>query len=224
VLDALRGGRAPQRYAALWNYLAACIAQRLATQTGDSALSAAAAKFHSDARAAGRGTTWLSHLAAPVETTTTLAKPAADPLDAQAMDGVLANAARLTKPSVFDTEIAAARAALTDAPSKPYEAALVTLGQLAGAVPSDGDHGNDAPDATWIFGNIIWVAWEAKGDAKPDGELGADDVRQAGGHLRFIAAQRGQAAPGDSPAEGALPSQWLPQLRTQPLRLEGDAA
>lgn len=101
VLDDLRGGRAPQRYAALWNYLAACIAQRLAAQTGDSTLTTAAGKFHSDARAAGRGTTWLSHLAAPVETTTTLARPAADPLDAQAMEGVLANAARLAKPSVF---------------------------------------------------------------------------------------------------------------------------
>lgn len=287
VLDALRGGRAPQRYAALWSYLAACIAHRLAAQTGDSALSAAASRFHSDARAAGRGTTWLSHLAAPVETNTALAKPAADPIDDQAIAGVLANAARLAKPSVFDTEIVTARAALTDTPSKPYEAALITLGQLAGAVPTEGDGGNDAaPDATWTFGSAIWVAWEAKSEAKPDGELGANDVRQAGGHLRFIAAQRGEAAPGDSPAllmapqerihpsahavaedhvylvrpaevvnlfdrlvrawrtartrdlaslsatdlmaifaaEGALPSQWLPRLRAQPLRLEGDAA
>ncbi len=287
VLDALRGGRAPQRYAALWNYLAACIAQRLATKTSDTTLSAAAAAFYGDARAAGRGTTWLSHLAAPVEATTTLAQPSVDPLDEQAMNGVLANAARLAKPSVFDTEVVAARAALTDTPSKPYESALVTLGQLAGAVPSDGDHGNDAaPDATWIFGDVIWVSWEAKSDVKTDGELGADDVRQAGAHLRFVAAQRGQAAPGDSPgllmapqerihpsahavaedhvylvrpdpvvdlfdrlvrawrtartrdlttlsatdlavifaAEGALPSQWLPRLRTQPLRPADDAA
>lgn len=164
---------------------------------------------------------------------------------------------------------------------------MVTLGQLAGAVPTEGDGGNDAaPDATWIFGSTIWVAWEAKSAAKPDGELGANDVRQAGGHLRFIAAQRGESAPGDSPAllmapqdrihpsahavaenhvylvrpdevvdlfdrlvrawrtartrdlaslsaanlmpvfaaEGALPTQWLPRLRGQPLRLEGDAA
>jgi hypothetical protein len=204
---------AEQRYAVLWNYLAACIAQRLDAQTDAAALGAAAAKFHSDARAAGRGTTWLSHLAAPVETTSTLTQStAADPLDAQAMDGVLANAARIAKPSVFDTEIAAARAALTDTPSKPYEAALVTLGQLAGAVPSDGDHGNAAaPDATWIFGTTIWVTWEAKSDAKPDGELGAGDVRPAGGHLRFVAAQRGEAAPGDSP--GLL---MTPQKRVRP--------
>ena len=129
----------------------------------------------------------------------TAAAPAVDPLDAQAMNGVLANAARLAKPSVFDTEVAAARTALTSTASKPYEAALVTLGQLAGAQPSDADHGaSAAPDATWIFGTIMWVAWEAKSKANPDGELGADDVREAGGHLRFIAKQRNQAAPGDS--------------------------
>jgi hypothetical protein len=199
VLDALRGGRAPQRYAALWNYLAACIAQRLATATGDTALAAAAAKFNNDARAAGRGTTWLSHLAVPADKATAAVAPAVDPLDAQAMNGVLANAARLAKPSVFDTEAAAARMALTSTASKPYEAALVALGQLAGAQPSDGDHGaSAAPDAPWIFGTIMWVAWEAKSEAKADGELGADDVREAGGHLRFIAKQRDQAAPGDS--------------------------
>ncbi|MGH3520613.1 MAG: DEAD/DEAH box helicase [Haloechinothrix sp.] len=280
VLDALRGGRAPQRYAALWNYLASCIAHRLADQKGDVALRAAATKFYDDARAAGRGTTWLSNLAAPVETSTALALPATDPLDDQAMTGVLTNAARLAKPAVFETEIRRARAALQDAPHKPYEAALVTLGQLAGASPSEGNGNNDsAPDAIWIFGSTIWVAWEAKSEAKPEGELGASDVRQAGGHLRFIAAQRSEPAPGSAPvllmtpqerihpsaravaeghvylvrphevldlfdrlvrawltartrdyeslpvkdlmaifnAEGALPSQWLPRLRTQPV-------
>jgi hypothetical protein len=213
VIDALRGGRAPQRYAALWNYLAACTAQRLAADTGDSTLGAAAMKFYSDARAAGRGTTWLSHLAAPVDTAIpTFTEAAGDPLDSRAMEGVLANAAQLAKPSVFDTEIAAARTALTDTPRKPYEAGLVTVGQLAGAVPSEGNHNNDAaPDAAWIFGTIIWVTWEAKSDAKPDGELGANDVRQAGSHLRYVATQRSEAAPGDSP--GFL---MTPQERVHP--------
>ncbi|WP_413115327.1 DEAD/DEAH box helicase [Streptomyces sp. CY1] len=280
VLDALRGGRAPQRYAALWNYLASCIAQRLAEQTGDTALHAAAAKFYNDARNAGRGTTWLSHLAAPVEKATAPALPAVDPLDEQAMHGVLTHAVRLARPAVFDTEVHRARAALADTPRKPYEAALVLLGQLAGAQVSEGDGNNDAaPDATWIFGTTLWVTWEAKSEAEPAGELGAGDVRQAGSHLRFAAARRGQAVPGDSPAflltpqerihpsahavaeshlylvrphevldlfdrlvrawrtartrdlaslsaqdllavfnaEGALPSQWLPRLRTQPI-------
>ena len=286
VLDALRGGRAPQRYAALWNYLASCIAYRLANQTSDMSLAAAAAKFYADARAAGRGTTWLTHLAAPAESTAASAQPVLDPLDEQAMTGVLVNAVRLAKPAVFDSTIQSARAALLDTPRKPYEAALVVLGQLAGAVPSEGDSNNDsAPDATWIFGTAIWVAWEAKSDARTDGELGANDVRQAGSHLRFIATKRAESAPGDSPAmlmtpqarvhpsahavaerhvylvragkvvdlfdrlvrawrtartrnletlppaelaaifagEGALPTKWLPQLRTEPLQQNSDA-
>lgn len=281
VLDALRGGRAPRRYAALWHYLASCVARRLAEQAGDAALAAAAAKFYADARVAGRGTTWLTHLAAPADSAAALAQPAVDPLDGQAMAGVLSNAARLAKPAVFETEIQQVRSALLDTPHKPYEAALVVLGQLAGAEPSQGDSDSDsAPDAVWIFGSAIWVVWEAKSEARSDGELGAEDVRQAGSHLRYTASKRAEAVPGDSAAllmtpqarvhpsahavaeqhvylvrprevvdlfdrlvrawrtartrdleslsvadlatifgaEGALPTQWLPRLRTEPLR------
>lgn len=199
VLGNLRGGQAPQRYAALWNYLASCIAQRLAEQTGNAALAAAATKYYGAAQAAGRGTTWLAHLAAPVERSTAPAQPAIDPLDEQAMTGVLANAARLARAAVFDSKVQQARAALEDRPRKPYEEALVLLGELVGAVPSEGD-GNStaAPDAVWVFGRTTWVAWEAKSEAKPEGELGADAVRQAGGHLRFAATKRREAVPGDS--------------------------
>lgn len=287
ILDALRGGRAPQRYAALWNYLAACIAQRLATAGGDDTLAAAAAMFHSSARAAGRGTTWLSHLAAPADKATATAPPVIDPLDLRAMEGVAGHAAQLAKASVFDSATNTARAALAETAHKPYEAGLVLLGRLAGAAPSDGDHGaTAAPDAGWIFGDTVWVAWEAKSEAQPSSELGADDVREAGGHLRYLADQRGEAAPGDSvvllmapqqrihpsahavaedhvylvqpdqvldlfdrlvrawrtartrdlntlspadlavifSAEQALPSQWLPRLRTRPLNRHDDPA
>lgn len=53
------------------------------------------------------------------------------------------------------------RVALLARPHEPYEAALVVLGRLVGAVPSEGDGNNDsAPDAVWIFGTTFWVAWE----------------------------------------------------------------
>lgn len=281
VIDALRGGQAPQRYAALWSYLGSCIARRIATQTGDTSLEEAATRFYDDARAAGRGTTWLSHLAAQADAATASDPTVVDPLDECAMLGVRANADRLAKPSVFETEIRRVRAALMDTPPRPYEAALVTLGQLAGATRCEGN-GNEsaAPDAVWYFGDVTWVAWEAKSNAKPDGELGAEDVRQAGAHLRFAESKQSKKAPGDSsvllvtpqarihstahtvaedhvylvrPAEvldlydrlvrawrtarvgrltdlspseladifrreGALPSQWLPKLRINPLQ------
>jgi len=45
ILDALRGGRAPQRYAALWHYLGYCLAQRIANQADNAEMRAAATKF-----------------------------------------------------------------------------------------------------------------------------------------------------------------------------------
>jgi hypothetical protein len=202
------------------------------------------------------------------------------------MRGIVANAAYLARPAVFDTEVLRVRTALQETPATPYEAALVGVGQFAGAVPSEGSNTDAAPDAVWIFGTEIWVAWEAKSEARPEGELGADDVRQAGGHLRFTEARRSEAAPGDSSvflvtpqerthssahavaeghvylvrpgevldtfdrlvrawrtarsrdigtlaitdlvaifrAEDALPSQWLPRLRSSPLRRPDETA
>lgn len=196
VLDNLRGGRAPQRYAALWNYLAACICHRRAQETGDDSYREAATGYYEAARSAGRGTTWLSHLAAPAESTDRKESAAIDPVDRQTIDGVKGAAVKLGKPAAFDPAVARARAALAATPSRAYEEALVTLGSLAGADPSLGDSSNDsAPDAVWVFANHLWVAWEAKSEAKSDGELGAGDVRQAGGHLRFTASQRREATP-----------------------------
>lgn len=212
VLDDLRGGRAPQRYAALWNYLAACICHRRAQRTGDASYREAAAGYYEAARAAGRGTTWLSHLAAPAETTNRKESATIDPVDRAAMEGVQRAAAKLAKPAAFDPAVARARAALVATPSRAYEEALVTLGSLAGADPSLGDSSNDsAPDAVWAFANHLWVAWEAKSEAKPGGELGAGDVRQAGGHLRFTASQRQEAIPGPS-----FVVLVAPQRRTHP--------
>lgn len=139
----------------------------------------------------------------------------------------------------------------------------------------------------------MWARWARDQCGQPRrieepstirGEL-TDDVRQAGGHLRFTAKKRGEAAPGDSPvllmtpqarihpsahavaeshvyllrpndvvnlfdqvvrawrtartrdldsltateltaifqAEGALPSHWLPKLRTKPLQQDETA-
>ncbi|MFD2763526.1 DEAD/DEAH box helicase [Micromonospora eburnea] len=199
VLDNLRGGKAPQRYAALWHYLGSCIARRLAMQTGDATYAEASAAYYRDARAAGRGTNWLSHLAAPVEEAQQAEPALVDPLDEVAVSSILARLSTLGKSSTFEPEMERIRTGLGETPAKPYEAALVGLGHFSGATDSVGNGDADAaPDATWTFGDLIWIAWEAKSEAKPEGEIGASDVRQAGGHLRFVADKRGEAAPGDS--------------------------
>jgi len=280
VLDDLRGGRAPQRYAALWHYLASCVALRASTATGDVHYTQASSTHYADARAAGRGTQWLSYLVAPVEATRYTTTAEVDPLDACAAANILERLPALGRPANFEPEVEHVRTGLGETPAKAYEAALVRLGMLAGAADSIGNNNADAaPDALWTFGEITWVAWEAKSEAQPGGPLGADDVRQAGGHLRYAVNTRGEAAPGDSVvllispqtavhpaaraiaedhvflvhptdvldlferlqrawrtlhtlqqagittedairilhAEGALPSQWLPRLRKEPL-------
>jgi hypothetical protein len=55
-----------------------------------------------------------------------------------------------------------------------------------------------APDGAWLFGGITWITWEAKSEAKPDGELGAGDTREAGGHLRYVSRTRGEEVRTDS--------------------------
>jgi hypothetical protein len=199
AIDRLSGGKAPQRYAALLNYLAACIAVRLAGQTDRSEYRDASDAFYRAARAAGRGTSWLSFLSAPAEQFVVPPAPLMDPLDEIAMSGVMTELSGLGRPATFENEVAKLRSALMETEPGEYENALVTLGRLAGAGPCMGSGGADAaPDAAWIFGNVVWVAWEAKSDAKLDSELGAEDVRQAGGHLRYTATLRNEVVPGDS--------------------------
>jgi hypothetical protein len=80
-----------------------------------------------------------------------------------------------------------------------YENALVRLGEFVGASQSTADEGRDAaPDAVWEFGDQLWITWEAKSEAAPDGELGATDVRQAGSHLRYHASTTGRTIPSGS--------------------------
>jgi len=103
------------------------------------------------------------------------------------------------KPAAFDIRVTAARAALLETEPGPYEEALIYLGWLAGAHPSEGDgRRTAAPDATWVFGDSCWVCWEAKSDAEADGEVGADTARQAGAHLWTTATRYDSPIPSGS--------------------------
>ncbi len=55
------------------------------------------------------------------------------------------------------------------------------------------------------------MAWEAKSEAVPEGELGVTAVRQAGGHLRYVANQRNEPIP-----SGSASLLMSPQQRTHP--------
>jgi hypothetical protein len=210
VLDALQGEPRVQRYAALWNYLASCWARRLADQTGDSDLRIQADRYFGAARAAGRGTTWLDHLAAPADDRSpTSQKPEIDEIDRTAIDAIAATFQRINRS--FDATITAARSGLAGREAGAFEEGLVVLGRLCGATSEPESGGTAAPDAAWRFGECCWVSWEAKSEANPDGELAVNDVRQAGSHLRYMSQQHNQAIP-----TGSISFIVTPQATTHP--------
>ncbi|OJY48109.1 helicase C-terminal domain-containing protein [Pseudonocardia sp. 73-21] len=283
VIDELATAGTAKRYAALWNYLGYTTARRVAGLTGDNTLNTTADDFYQEARRAARGTAWISGMAAPAERNVAPPQTSLDVLDEAAMTAVLTQH-DLATPQQFTAAVAIARTGLQETDDhQPFEAALVTLGTLAGAADSytyDDDREQSKPDAVWIFGDEQWVIWEAKSRATTTGSIGPSDVKQAGGHLRTVEADRTTIAPGDGVclllsrkpgvlpsaeklaeghvflvrpetvfemfdrivrawhtlrsrglssldaasaaeifrAEGALPTQWLPTLRTSPLR------
>ncbi|WP_159929014.1 MULTISPECIES: hypothetical protein [Nocardia] len=128
--------------------------------------------------------------------------PSLDPLDEIAMQTVLADRHDLASPQRFHTAVTTARAGLeTTDDNDPFEAALVTLGKLAGATESytyDDGVEQAKPDAVWIFGDVQWVVWEAKSMATDKGSIGPTNVQQAGGQLRTVEADRKTPEPGDT--------------------------
>lgn len=215
VLDDLAGERMPRRYAALWNYLGHCLAQRLAQLDSGQSHLEASARYYRDARRMSAGTTWLSHLASRSDQAGAVSEAAVDPLDEAAMRGIVAAHADLSQADSFESTLAQARNGLAGTEYKAYEAGLVTLGTLAGASESYGNNNDEdaaAPDAVWIFEDMRWTTWEAKSEATPTGQVGAENVRQAQGHLRYAEAQRGESAPSDSvcflisPKPGVMPA------------------
>jgi hypothetical protein len=84
---------------------------------------------------------------------------------------------------------------LGQASAAPYEVALASLGELAGATVLQRTGGDAEPDAVWMFGAHLWAGFEAKTECSPDGEISVGIVRQAGGHINYAAASVGAAIP-----------------------------
>lgn len=186
------------RYSALWHHLCASWTRTRADQAGDPTGSLAkAADGHTHrARAAARGTTWLNHLVEPVAA---LTRPEDfDDLDRLAAQNLVDRINEWN--DADDNAVAEAQANLAQSSYKKYEAGLKTLGWYAGASEVYDDGGAQAaPDSSWIFGTQLWVAWEAKSEAKSDSSVPVKYARQATGHLSFIASKRdGEDAPAGS--------------------------
>jgi hypothetical protein len=188
-------GKNPQarRYAALWNYLASSWTRMVAVSADPTdTLRKAADAYLLSAREGGRGTTWLSNLAHTPDAMA--AADQYDDLDRLAANQVLERV--LTWSRKDDTALETTKVNLAQTKFKRYEAGLTELGRFAGATATfDSGNAQAAPDSVWIFGEQIWVAWEAKSEAGPAGAVATRHAREASGHLRYVKAQRGSEPP-----------------------------
>ncbi|MCD4849705.1 DEAD/DEAH box helicase family protein [Arthrobacter sp. AK01] len=199
VLDELARNPKTGRYAALWFLLACSWTQMLADQRGDSerSLHRAAVKHFANVREHARGTTWFRHL--DPEDQDGVSVESYDELDRFAAAQIVDRIKAKTWGRETRDQLDQAVRGLNQNSYKPFEGGLVTLGMLAGASESFGNNGEQAaPDAVWIFGDLLWVAWEAKSEAKPGGKVPARYSREASSHLTFTATKRTEEAPESS--------------------------
>lgn len=198
--DIIRRSRASQRYAALWNYkLGSWTTIEAGGQPTASTLDAARAAF-SAARVSARGTTWLSRLESPADRRAmTGSEREIDPLDEAAISQAAQTFDRLQRPNVYNPLIGQIKTGLRETASTPFEKALVSLGELAGASSSVGDGGGTAkPDASWDFSGAFWVTWEAKSNAQPETEISVSTIDQTNRHPLSMADRLNAPIPSGS--------------------------
>ncbi|WP_341925258.1 DEAD/DEAH box helicase family protein [Nocardioides psychrotolerans] len=191
AIQALAGGAELRPYQALWNYLAAHWARLAATADPTYAVQADA--LMRAANAAASRTTWMPNRQLADGTAAT-AEAEASRLDKLAVDGVIAHAKSVGKPRALTRAVTEMKDNLSQREAGRYEQGLVTLGRLLGAdshKPTD----EARADAVWRWSNEMWVAWEAKSEAKDENDISADDIRQANTHLRAASKDLDEEVP-----------------------------
>ena len=179
-------------YRALWLYFASAWQDAAAEEADDSALRAGSRELLVKAHAAAKGTTWLREIA-PLPP----GEVAVDPIDELAIDAIAAHAARhlsATKWAKLTNDLIEGLAG-TD--HVPFEAGLTTLGGLLGAEAYK-PAGKGRADSVWVFGDLWWVALEAKSEALATGLVSMDYVRQANTQLSSLSADRDSPIPSES--------------------------
>lgn len=121
-------------------------------------------------------------------------------VDKVAVESVVAKLLGQFKPNSVRGELKAMRLALAESASGPYESALSQLGRFLGAEafkPS----GSGRCDSAWLWGSSMWVTFEAKSEANPDGLLSLRDIRQTNTQLDQLAVdQQADNSPAGSPS------------------------
>ncbi|QXT64215.1 helicase C-terminal domain-containing protein [Tessaracoccus palaemonis] len=191
AIQVLSGGAELRPYQALWNYLAAHWA-RLAATT-DASFDAQSLKFTQAANAAASRTTWIPNKRI-VDGTATSSPSEESALDSLAVEGVITYARSFSKARALTRAIEEMKDDLSQRDAARYERGLVTLGKLLGAQSHKPEQEARA-DALWRWSDEMWVAWEAKSEAKDENDISAEDIRQANTHLRAASADLDEEVP-----------------------------
>lgn len=196
ALIELAGGAETRPYQAVWHYVLASWAV-IAARSGDRQRLEGIADAHfAEARAAAGGTPWLNGLTTSAGQLI-VGPPAepADPLDAAAIPAIASSPLRTKSPAKFSAFLTSVIDGLAQLEPSAYEAALAGLGELAGATLFARAGGDAEPDTVWMFGLLLWVAFEAKSDAKSAGQISARYAREADSHLNYVESSTGETAP-----------------------------
>jgi len=206
TMSALTGGAELRPYQALWAYLGAAWASIAADVERDEAYRQVADDLLRRAHAAGRSTAWLRRIAPLPATFGGSRGP--DELEAAALDGLALQFDRVAGGTTLERIGSELRAALLGTEAPAYEQALSKLGTLVGADAAK-PPGDAQPDSAWIFGDALWICWEAKSEEASEHQLSVETVRQAASHLRAVAGQRGASIPPGSLTVIASPRQQV---------------
>jgi hypothetical protein len=179
-------------YRAFWLYLAASWRAITAGDLEDPVLAASATNLLKRAHAAAKGTSWLRELA-PLK----LGEQEVDPLDEVAVASAANHLARKMSGTKWLEKSEQMLSGLRSTDPKEFEPALTTLGQLLGAEAFKPAEKGRA-DSVWIFGDMWWLTLEAKSDAKAEGAVSMENVRQTNTQLDSLRGDRRRDAPDGS--------------------------
>jgi len=184
-------------YRALWKYIAASCASRAAETEGDH-YKDLSKKQMEECRGAASKTSFYRHMQIETGGQLSMDMAEADALSLELTANAVAKGAGLLVASEkrFEREMNQMLDLLAATVPNQYEDGLARLGRLLGFTTIR-RKATATPDNVWVS-TPLWIGIEAKSDAAPTSEIGANTIRQAASHLVWAKSELKIEPPVDS--------------------------